>query len=67
MTEIIDLFAFAMAKERVHPAQLTSKQIELRREFYGDQWAKFERDQSELDHMAAWIAEQYEAEYHEPN
>jgi hypothetical protein len=67
MTEIIDLFAFAMAKERVHPAQLTSKQISFRREYYGKKWATFERDQAGLDQMADWIAEQYEAKYHEPS
>ena len=66
MTKIIDLFAWQMAKERIHPAQLTSKQIELRHEFYGDRWVKAERDLRELDAMAEWIAEQYEAQYHEP-
>jgi len=62
----IDLFAYQMEKERVHPAKLTAKQIELRREYCGNQWAKFERDQSDLDQMASWIAEQFETAYHQP-
>jgi hypothetical protein len=63
--KVIDLFAFTMSKEQVHPARLTAKQIAFRREYYGDKWANFERDQTELDQMAEWISEQYEAEYHE--
>ena len=52
---IIDLFSFSMAKERIHPAKLTAKQVELRRKYYGERWAKFESDQADLDQMAEWV------------
>jgi hypothetical protein len=64
--KIIDIFAFQMAKERVHPAQLTAKQIAFRRQHYLTLWEEFEGDQAEIDKMADWITEQFEAIYHEP-
>ena len=64
--KIIDLFAYQMAKEKIHPAKLTAKQIAFRHEYYAKKWEEFEGDQAEIDKMADWISDQFEALYHEP-